>query len=120
MNYGESEFTTNRLSISFESVQYAEGPISLGISPTNFGEPTHYDLAKSSLNNPFVNTNINSRIVEPKKTSSAMALSTIENLSKPATVPTPQTVVTTTQLGNIAFPTQSSASNTTIASQKSF
>jgi hypothetical protein len=120
MNYSESDLTTNRLSVSFESVQYAEGPIVLGISPTDFGEPAHYDLGKSSLSNPFINTNFNSRVSNVRKTNAAVTLSTIENLLKPATVATPQAVVTTNQLGNIEFPTQSSVSNTTVASQKSF
>jgi hypothetical protein len=120
MNYSESDLTTNRLSVSFESVQYAEGPIVLGISPTDFGEPAHYDLGKSSLSNPFINTNFNSRVSNVRKTNAAVTLSTIENLLKPATVATLQAVVTTNQLGNIEFPTQSSVSNTTVASQKSF
>jgi hypothetical protein len=120
MDYSQSELVSNKLSLSFESVQYAQGPVLLGVSPTGFGEPAHYDLGKSSLNNPFANTNFNSGISNVKKTNSAVTLSTIENLSKPATVATTQTVVTTNQLGNIEFPTQGSVSNTTVASQRNF
>lgn len=46
MDQSVSEFVTNRLTISYESVQYARGYTSVGNSPAGFGED-HYDTIPS-------------------------------------------------------------------------
>lgn len=44
-----TEFTANRLSINYESVQYNRGYTNPGTSPSGFADPQHYDAFPSPL-----------------------------------------------------------------------
>jgi hypothetical protein len=50
MQQDGSEFSSNRMSINYESVQYGRGRTGVDSAPQGFGTPQHYDAHPSPLN----------------------------------------------------------------------
>lgn len=120
LSYDASEFVVNRMSLSYESVQYARGYQDIDSNiPKGFGDPAHYDLQPSSLNRSIPRqTNINA--ANTRKNTPAQTRAFIESLSAPSKTIVSQTTIETNTLGNIEFPTQKNVSSTTEAVQKTF
>lgn len=121
MSQESSEFSLNRLSVAFESVQYSRGNVMLDTAPAGFGT-THYDNTPSNLGTGNLSGGIFDGIRSAVNTINDVAetLSAIENLSKIFSTTSSTGNITTNTLGNLSFPSSSSSANSTEATQRKF
>lgn len=122
MDQSASEFTLNRLSINYESVQYGRGLTSSG-TPTGFSE-IHYDKTPSpigSISNPFdlkvAGLNNSSQAFSRGLTNNSnIILNNIENSRITTTASAITTIIDS--FGNYSFSRNESTTTVTVATPK--
>lgn len=127
MDHSMSEFVLNRVTLQYESVQYARGYTEPGNNPTGFAGDRLYDSVESSLqlNNTSVSTtntitgqNNSETAFKRKNQDSNIALSTIENQRQGQLKTTnTQTSPAIQSTGGYSFPQSSAQAETTPATQ---
>lgn len=139
MSQEGSEFSVNRLTLAYESVQYNRGFTKIGTSPTGFGE-THYDQVPSPLSNEnLAGLNATNTITDLLGALNSLTDIRVGNYRSSISIQQQRyytnqkdqtfqgvgnlgaaTGASATSLGNYNFPSADSTANTTNAAPKTF